>query len=403
MRRIGFLGLLSACLAGFWLIADPLDAAQTAAADATGPQAAASIPAPPQELGDIPVVLLLDQNSGQTLFERRADLRFVPASMTKVMSAYVAFEQMAAGKLRPEQSFTMRPETWAAWHDKGSSMHLHSGQSASLDMLLHGLTTVSANDAAVVIAEGAGGSIAGWSAMMNAEAAKLGMTNSRFATPNGWPDNGATYVSARDMVRLGDALITRHGALYRRYFGKKQFTWNNVTKQNHDPTVGVIPGADGIKTGHTNEAGFNFLGSAERGGRRLLMVIGGAKSAEQRTAASRTLLEWGFAQWQSRALFARGARVGEARVQGGDARQVELLAARPIAAVLPSGTGKVAALHIVYRGPLRAPLAKGAEVAELEIRIDGMPPSRVPLVTARGIAKAGPLDRLGNGLMGLIP
>jgi D-alanyl-D-alanine carboxypeptidase (penicillin-binding protein 5/6) len=319
------------------------------------------------------------------------------------MTAYVAFEQMAGGKLRPEQTFTMRPETWAAWHDKGTSMNLRSGQSTSLDMLLHGLTTVSANDAAVVLAEGVGGSVLGWAELMNAEAAKLGMTASHFATPNGWPDNGATYVSARDMVRLGDALITRHGELYHRYFGQKQFTWNNVTQQNHDPTVGVIPGADGIKTGHTNEAGFNFLGSAERGGRRLLMVVGGAKSEEQRTAASRALLEWGFAAWQSRPLFARGARVGEAKVQGGEARQVELLAARPIAAVLPGAAGKVTALYVVYRGPLRAPLAKGAEVAELEIEVEGMPPSRVPLVTAQPIGKAGPLDRLRNGLMALIP
>ena len=398
MRRIGVLGVLCACLAASWLIANPLGASQTAS-----PPVAASIPAPPQELGDIPVILLVDQNSGQTLFERKPDLRFVPASMTKVMTAWVAFEQMTAGKLRPEQSFTMRPETWAAWHDKRSSMNMQSGQSASLDMLLRGLTTVSANDGAVVLAEGIGGSVPGFSVLMNAEAAKLGMTNSHFATPNGWPDGGATFVSARDMVRLGDALIARHGELYHRYFGQKQFTWNNVTQQNHDPTLGVGPGADGIQTGHTNEAGFNFLGSAERGGRRLLMVIGGARSEEQRNAASRALLEWGFAGWQNRALFARGARVETAKVQGGDARQVDLLAAHPIAATFPGAGGKVAALHLVYRGPLRAPLAKGAQVAELEIEVGGMPPSRVPLVAARSIGKAGPLDRLINGLMGLIP
>jgi D-alanyl-D-alanine carboxypeptidase (penicillin-binding protein 5/6) len=393
LRRIGFLFLFCACLAGAWLHANPLDAAQTTA----------TRPAPPLELADIPVVLLVDQASGQTLFERQADLRFVPASMTKAMSAYVAFEQIAAGRLSHEQTFIMRPETWQAWHDKGSSMNLSSGQSASLDMLLHGITTVSANDAAVVLAEGVGGSVAGWSALMNAEAARLGMTNSHFATPNGWPDNGATYVSARDMIRLGDAIITRHGDLYRRYFGQKQFTWNNVTQQNHDPTVGVVPGADGIKTGHTNEAGFNFLGSAERDGRRLIMVVGGAKSEDQRTAASRALLEWGFSAWQSRPLFASGAKVGEAMVQDGDMRQVDLVAARSIAATLPNGIGKVAALRIVYLGPLRAPLAKGAEVAELEIQADGMPPSRVPLVTARAVGKAGLLDRLRNGLMGLIP
>ena len=398
MRRIGFLLLLCLCLAGVWLLANPLNAAQPAVN-----QSVATRPAPPQELADIPVFLLIDQASGQTLIERQADLRFVPASMTKAMSAYVAFELMAQGKLRPEQTFAMRPETWEAWHGKGTSMNLRSGQSAPLDMLLRGITTVSANDAAVVLAEGVARSVTDWAGLMNAEAAKLGMTNSHFGTPNGWPDNGATYVSARDMVRLGDALITRHGLLYHRYFGQKQFTWNNITQQNHDPTVGVIPGADGIKTGHTNEAGFNFLGSAERANRRLIMVVGGAKREDQRTAASRALLEWGFSAWQSRPLFARGARVGEAKVQGGDARQVDLLAARPIAAVLPGAAGKVTGLQIVYRGPLRAPLARGAAVAELEIQVDGMPPSRVPLVTARGIGKAGPLDRLRNGLMGLIP
>ena len=322
--------------------------------------------------------------------------------MTKVMTAYVAFELIAQGKLDPAQSFNVSQETGKAWGGKGSSMNLRGGESVSLDNLLQGITTVSANDASVVLAEGAAGSVAGWTALMNAEAARLGMTSSHFATPNGWPDEGATYVSARDLVRLGDALITRHPALYRRYFGKREFTWNNVTQQNHDPTTGVIPGADGIKTGHTNEAGYNFLGSATRDGRRLLMVIGGAKSEAERMEASRALLEWGFAAWQSRPLFESGALIGEGRVQGGDARYVGLTAQRAIAAILPGSNGKVAGLRIVYQGPLKAPLAKGAQVAELEISVDGLPPSRVPLVTAQAVGEAGPFDRLWNGLMGLL-
>lgn len=403
MRRIGFLLLLCAIAALPWLIANPLDAAQTPPTQTPPTQTLVTGPAPPPQVADIPVLLLVDLDSGQTLFERQADLRFVPASMAKAMTAYVAFEQIAAGKMKPEQTFTMRPQTWAAWHGRGTSMNLRSGEGVSLDDLLHGITTVSANDAAVVLAEGAAGDVAGWAALMNRQAAQLGMTNSHFSTPNGWPDNGATYVSARDMVRLGDAIITRHGDLYQRYFGKKQFTWNNVSQQNHDPTVGVIPGADGIKTGYTREAGFNFLGSAQREGRRLIMVVGGAKSEEQRTAASRAFLEWGFTAWQRRPLFGQGMRVGEARVQGGNERRVDLLAARPIAALLPGSEGKLTSLRIVYRGPLEAPLAKGATVAELEIRVAGMPPSRVPLITARAIGKAGPLDRLRNGLMGLIP
>lgn len=358
-------------------------------------------PAPPKAIAEIPVSLLVDQGSGQHLHAQQPDLRFVPASMTKVMTVYVAFELIAQGKLDPQQSFTVRDETGAEWQGKGSSMNLAARESVSLDALLQGITTISANDAAVVLAEGAAGSVSGWTALMNAEAARLGMTNSHFATPNGWPDGAATYVSASDLVRLGEALITRHPALYRRYFGKRQFTWNGITQQNHDPTSGIIPGADGIKTGHTNEAGYNFLGSAERQGRRLLMVIGGAKSEAERTEASRALLEWGFSAWDSRTLFAAGARIGQVRVQGGDARSVSLLAAHAISFSVPKGAGKDAGLSIIYQGPLKAPLAKGAVVAELEIRVAGFPPSRVPLVTAQAVGAAGPLDRLWNGLMGL--
>ena len=368
---------------------------------AGSPSEAGVLPAPPQAIAAIPVSLLVDQGSGQALHARQPDLRFVPASMTKVMTVYVAFELIARGKLDPARSFTVRPETAAAWGGKGSSMNLRSGESVPLDALLHGITTVSANDASVVLAEGAAGSVAGWSALMNGAAAQLHMTNSHFATPNGWPDNGATYVSARDLVRLGDALITRHPEHYHRYFGRRQFTWNGITQQNHDPTSGILPGADGIKTGHTDEAGYNFLGSAQRGNRRLLMVIGGANSNVERMAASRALLEWGYTAWQDRPLFAPGALVGEARVQGGDARHVGLLAPHTISATLPRAAGKVTGLRIVYQGPLRAPLAKGTQVAELEIRVEGLPPSRVPLVSAQAVGKAGPLDRLRNGLMSL--
>jgi D-alanyl-D-alanine carboxypeptidase (penicillin-binding protein 5/6) len=397
LRRIGVL-LLCFIAALSWAFANPLNVVQSAAE-----QTIPAIPTPPLQIANIPVILLVDLYSGQTLFERQADLRFVPASMTKAMTAYVAFERLSHGKLRRDQTFTVRPQTWAEWHGKGTSMNLLSGESVPVDALLHGITTVSANDAAVVLAEGAAGSVEDWADLMNAQGARLGMTNSHFATPNGWPDKGKTYVSARDMVRLGEAIITRHNDLYQRYFGKKQFTWGNVSQQNHDPTIGVIQGADGIKTGHTTEAGFNFLGSAQRAGRRLIMVVGGARSEEERTAASRALLEWGFSAWYSKPLFAQGIRVGAASVQGGELRQVDLLAARPIAAVSPSNNGNLTSLRIIYRGPLEAPLAKGEAVAELEIRVAGLPPSRVLLITARAIGKAGPLDRLRNGLMGLIP
>jgi D-alanyl-D-alanine carboxypeptidase (penicillin-binding protein 5/6) len=364
-------------------------------------QAAGRPPAPPAELADVPVGLLVDVNSGQALYARQPDRRFAPASMAKVMTAYVAFEEMAGGRLRPAQRFTVAQATAREWNGRGTSLYLKGGTAIDADTLLHGIATVSANDAAIVLAEGYAGQVPRWCALMNAQARRLGMAGSHFATPNGWPDQGATYVTARDLATLGEALILRHPQLYHRYFGQKRMTWDGVTQESHDPTLGVVPGADGIKTGHTEEAGFNFLGSAERGGRRLIMVVAGAHSEQERADASRALLEWGFSAWQARPLFAAGERVADARVQQGDARGVPLVADRAVAAVLPRGEAGPITLHVTYKGPLVAPIARGAKVAELEIRAGGEPPSRLPLLAGRAVASAGPLDRLVNGLVGL--
>ncbi|HEX8057404.1 MAG TPA: D-alanyl-D-alanine carboxypeptidase family protein [Novosphingobium sp.] len=362
---------------------------------------AAGTPAPPAEMANVPVGLLVDVNSGRTLYAREPDRRFLPASTTKVMTAYVAFEEMAKGRLAATQPFTVRNDTARLWNGRGTSLYLKGGTVIDADTLLHGIATVSANDASVVLAEGYAADVARWCALMNAQAQRLGMTNSHFATPNGWPDQGATYVSARDLVTLGEAMITRHPQLYRRYFGQKRMTWNGVTQESHDPTVGVVRGADGIKTGHTNEAGYNFLGSAERDGRRLIMVVAGAHSEAERAAASRALFEWGFAEWRTRPLFAANKTVTQARVQGGDARQVPLVAQRPVAAVLPKGQAGPITLKVTYEGPLVAPIAKGAKVGELEIGTSGGPPSRVPLFAGATVGKAGPIDRLINGVAGL--
>ena len=362
--------------------------------------AQARIPAPPAEIAPVPVTLLVDAGSHQVLQSRQPDLRFVPASMTKVMTAYVAFEEMSKGRLVPSREFTVAPETARQWSGRGSGLRLSAGTRISVDTLIHAITTVSANDGAVVLAEGHAGSIAGWAALMNAEARRLGMTNSHFGTPNGWPDNGGTYVSARDLVTLGGALIDRHPDRYRTYFGQKRMTWNGVTQQNHDPTVGVVPGADGIKTGFTREAGFNFLGSAVRDGRRLLMVVAGSKSEAQRAAASRALLEWGFSAWRNRTLFAPATRIADARVQDGAAQSVPLISARPVFATVPAISDAKVSLKVIYDGPLVAPIVKGDQVAALEVRVDDLPPVRLPLLAGASVAQANPLQRMLNGLRG---
>ena len=365
------------------------------------PGKAAAPPLPP-ELAPIPIAMLVEMGSGQVLAARDPARAFLPASVTKVMTEYVAFEEIAAGRLDPRRSFVVDPATARQWAGQGTSLALRAGTRIDADTLLHAIATVSANDAAVVLAKGYAGSIPAWTAMMNRTAHKLGMRDSAFATPNGWPDEGRTRVSARDLVTLASAMIARYPRLYHTYFGQRYMTYDGLRQHSHDPTLGLVEGADGIKTGHTNEAGYNFLGSATRGGRRLVMVIAGAAYGRERAAASRALLEWGFSAWRARPLFAEGQVVASAQVQGGAARSVPLVASHAVDAAMAAGTTQPVALTLRYRGPIVAPIAKGAEVAELEIDVLGMPPARVPLYAANAVGVAGPLDRIGNGLASLI-
>jgi serine-type D-Ala-D-Ala carboxypeptidase (penicillin-binding protein 5/6) len=374
-----------------------------AAAGVIPAPAAASAPAAPAEASGIPVVLLVDSASGRVLHARQPDLRFVPASVTKVMSAYTAFGLITSGHLREDRMVTVPPAVAREWNGKGTSLYLQPGEQVPVELLIRGITTVSANDAAVVLALDQAGSLPRWAGLMNAQARALGMKDSRFATPNGWPDNGATYVSARDLVTLGHGLTRRYPVLYRRYFGRKTLTWRGVTQFNRDPLLGVTEGADGIKTGHTREAGYNFLGSAERDGRRLMLVVAGARSEAQRAAASRALIEWGYGVWRGEPLFPAGAIVGEARVQRGDALSVRLATSHAVGAVSPRGSEGPLALKLRYGGPIVAPIRRGQEVARLVIRNRDGVESTVPLVAAEAVGRAGPLDRLRNGLYGLLP
>ncbi|AIT78968.1 D-alanyl-D-alanine carboxypeptidase family protein [Novosphingobium pentaromativorans] len=364
--------------------------------------AAARAPAPPAELNSIPVSLLVDIGSGQVLVQRRPDVPFLPASVTKVMTAFVAFEEIDAGRLALNRKFQVQPETSREWFAKGTTMYLTPDDHPTTKDLLHGIMTASANDASIVLAQGYAGSVAKWTARMNAAAKSLGMSRSHYNTPNGWMDEGHTYVTASDLVKLADAMITRHPQLYREFSGRKHYFWRDVSMRSHDPTVGVVPGADGIKTGYTREAGYNFLGTAQRDGRRLVMVLAGSPTHTVRDKAARDLLEWGFSQWHARHLFEQGQTVIEAKVQDGDAREVPLVANREVHATLPNGEGnQPISLSVHYRGPLQAPLRKGEQVGELEIKVGDLAPGRIPLYAGRDVGKAGALDRLVNGIINI--
>ncbi|MEW9853854.1 D-alanyl-D-alanine carboxypeptidase family protein [Novosphingobium sp. M1R2S20] len=363
--------------------------------------ALAATPMVPSEVFRVPVSMLVDLGSGEVLVARRSDVSFLPASVTKVMTAYVAFEEIGAGRLPLNRTFVVPPEISREWFAKGTSMYLKPGQPVTTDALLHGIMTASANDASMVLAHGYAGTVETWSLMMNDAARRLGMTHSHYNTPNGWMDEGQTFVSARDLVRLADAMTMRYPRLYKHFSGQKRYRWQDISMRSHDPTVGVVPGADGIKTGYTREAGYNFLGSAERNGRRLVMVLAGARTHTERDAAAKALLEWGFTQWRSYPLFAEGATVARARVQDGSTTTVPLVANRALYATVPRYSKARVSMTLHYKGPLVAPVQKGSQVAEVEVKVDGVESSRIPLYAAQDVPVAGLLARMRNGLLNI--
>lgn len=372
---------------------------------ASAGSAAAPTPAPTTDAVDaapvdpqIPVALLVDLSTGQTLFSREPDRRFMPASVTKVMTVYTAFDLIQRGKLSLDQEATFDKDLAKDWQGVGSSLLLKEGDRVTIAELLMGVTTVSANDGAVTLAKAGAGSVDNWVTLMNDNAAKLGMHDSHFGRPNGYMDEGRTYTSAHDLVLLADALTRRFPDLYRRFVGHHGMTFNGITQNNHDPDIGVVPGADGIKTGFTEQAGYTYLGSAVRGGRRLVMVIGGAPSWQIRNSTARKLIEWGFDRFSSRELLPPGTKVGEATVQNGSAGGVPLITEAPVFASLPVGQDGNVHLTLRYRGPIEAPIRKGDEVATLRIAIAGQQPHDVPLAAGADVGAANAWQRLRNGL-----
>lgn len=357
-----------------------------------------------------PVAYLQDLSSGAILYAKDADRRMPPASMAKMMTAYVAFDLIKKGELKLDQKFTVRPETWQRWHGPaaGSTMFLSVNEQVSVDDLLKGIITLSGNDACVVLAEGIAGTEDAFTSLMNQRAKELGLTNSQFGTSNGWPDEGRTFVSARDLAKLASATIQNFPDLYKRFYSLESFTWgktlgagNDITQANRDPLLGRVAGADGLKTGHTQEAGYGFTGSAEQNGRRLVMVLAGLTSFNQRISESVRFMEWGFRAWRARPIAKKGKLVEKADVQMGDSSTVGLVAPRDLTVTVPAGAATELAGTVVYQGPIKAPIKAGQHVADLVITSPGMDPQRLPLVADKDVDEAGFFGRAWAGLMAL--
>lgn len=356
------------------------------------------------------VAFMKDLSSGAVLYEKDADLRMPPASMAKMMTVYVAFDLVKRGELRLDQEFEVRPETWRKWHGPaaGSTMFLSPGEKVSVANLLYGIVTLSGNDACVVLAEGISGTEQAFVQRMNEAASRLGLTNSHFGTSNGWPDNGVTYVTARDLASLAAATIENHPKLYKQFYSRPDFTWGKtmggggaITQANRDPLLGRVQGADGLKTGHTDEAGYGFTGSAEQNGRRIVMVLAALTSFNQRIAESVRFMDWGFRAWQAKQVVKQGRKVADADVQLGSSSSVGLVAPRDLKVALPAGAAPVLSAKVVYQGPVKAPIKAGDHIADLVVTSPGLPVQTLPLVAEKDVAVAGFFGRAWAGLTGL--
>ncbi len=353
------------------------------------------------------VAFLIDLSSGAILLSKNADVRMPPASMAKMMTTNVAFELIKKGDLKLDKKCIVRPETWQKWHgpQAGSTMFLSPNEQVTVDELLKGIITLSGNDASVVLAECIAGTEEAFANVMNENAKRLGLTNSHFGNSNGWPDEGRTYVTARDLATLARAEIENYPDLYRKYYSLTEYTHGQtlgsgaaITQANRNPLLGRVPGADGLKTGHTEEAGYGFTGSAEQNGRRLIMVVAGLDSFNQRINESVRLMQWGFNAWQSKPLFKAGTQIGSAQVQMGSSSEVPLVAGRDLSMTIPAGIlSKVGAMKIRYQGPVKAPIAKGQHVADLVV---SMPDGEqvMPLVAGVAVGEAGFFGRAWIGL-----
>ncbi len=368
-----------------------------------------SVAAAPQFDTPAPVAFMKDLSSGAILFQRDADRRMPPASMAKMMTVYVAFDLVKKGQLKLNDMVTVQPETWKKWHgpQAGSTMFLSPNEQVSVANLLYGIVTLSGNDACVVLAEHIAGTEQNFVERMNRTAKQIGLNNSHFGTANGWPDGGVTYVTARDLADLADHTIQDFPQLYKQFYSKRDFTWgktmggNAITQANRDPLLGRVAGADGLKTGHTEEAGYGFTGSAEQNGRRLVMVMAGLNSSNARAEESVKFMNWGFRAWQAKPVVAKGKKVADAEVQMGSSSSVGLVAPRQLTVTLPAGLDPAISAKVVYQGPIKAPIKAGQHIADLVVSSPDMPAQRLPLVADKDVSEAGFFGRAWSGLTSL--
>jgi D-alanyl-D-alanine carboxypeptidase (penicillin-binding protein 5/6) len=355
---------------------------------------ASVLPVPPPPQIDARAWLLTDLLSGQVLAEKAPDARVEPASLTKLMTAYLAFAAIKEGRLKPDQTL---PVSEKAWRAEGSRMFLDPRRPARVDDLLKGMIVQSGNDACIVLAEAIAGSEEGFAAMMNQMAKRLGMHNTHFVNSTGLP-HPQHYTTARDLTRLAAALIRDYPDYYG-YYAMKEFTYNGITQPNRNRLLWLDPHVDGVKTGHTQSAGYCLVSSAKRGERRLLAVVLGARSENARAMESQRLLNYGFQSFETVRLYKANQPVTKIKLYKGRQNEVGVGFAQDMYVTVPRGAGNRVQAQLITRQPMIAPVSRGQQLGTVRLSVDGRPLGDYPLRALDNVAVAGLLGRAWDGLL----
>lgn len=352
--------------------------------------------------------LLLEAATDEVLFAKAADETFPPASMVKMMTLYVAFEQISTGALSMDDTTVVSDSAWRRWAGtEASLMFLGAGEEVSVDDLLHGIIVSSGNDACTVLAEMLAGTEDSFAAWMNEKAAELGMLNSRFQNASGWPAEDQ-YTTAHDLARLAKHTVEDFPDLYKLYaeteytYGEDFRTGEPIRQYNRNPLLYRMDGADGLKTGYTQASGYGLTASAVRNGRRLIAVVSGLDSAPARAREAQSLLEYGFRAFNTYTLFEAGETVAEADVWLGQDGKLPLVAEDTIRMTLSRQARAGIKMVLRYDSPIPAPIAMGQPLATVVVTAPGMEERRIPLLAGASVEQVGGFGRIGAALEYLV-
>ncbi|WOJ89403.1 D-alanyl-D-alanine carboxypeptidase family protein [Methylocapsa polymorpha] len=333
----------------------------------------------------VPHAILIDSDTQSVLFEKDADAPVIPASTVKVMTAELVFHEIAEGRLKLDDEFLVSESAWryGGAPARGSSMFAALNSRVRVEDLIRGLVIVSGNDAAIALAEGVAGSEGAFATLMMKRGRELGLTHSVFTNPWG-RDDPEQRVTPRDMAFLANHVVKTYPELYK-YFGEKDFTWNKIKQANRNPLLTMDFGADGLKTGNIDASGYGLVGSAVQNGQRLILALYGARTSKERADEARKIFLWGFRSFDSKTIFQAGETIGSAKVYGGNVWEVPLVADSEVKILLPRTGGEKFTGHIVYTGPLNAPIEEGKQVARLKILRGTTEVLDLPLKTAAAV------------------